>query len=271
MGRGFGIPATADSARARRVASECERLGYTSIWSNDVPNADGLVTVAEMAGSTHAIRLGVGVIPLDRRPAQQVLERLRSLQIPLDRLVLGVGAGQSKAPLRTVKEGVARLRGELGEGLTIAVAAMGRQMCRLAARHADVVLFNWMLPFRIVWASSIVEAGERERRDPGRVLRAAYIRVALEPGGFERLGEEAARYNRIPAYRKHFEEMGAPLATVGVAAHPSEIPSRLAAYDKVLDEAIVRALPALDTVEDTLAVAKAAAPAAVEKASHPAE
>lgn len=264
MRRGFGIPATHDAERARRIAAECERLGYSSVWSNDIPNADGIETAAHMAQSTERIRLGVGVVPCDRRPAREVAALVSRLEIPLERLVLGLGAGQSMRPLKTVKEAAAILREELGPALKIGFAALGPQMCELAGRLADLVLFNWMLPERIVWADAFVKAGEAKRKIPGRVERAAYIRVSLEPGGTDRLKAEAVKYNRMPAYHRHFEAMGAPLESVGVAAPIEEIPARLAAYDSVLDEAIVRALPALDSVESTLALAQAAAPAALD-------
>jgi alkanesulfonate monooxygenase SsuD/methylene tetrahydromethanopterin reductase-like flavin-dependent oxidoreductase (luciferase family) len=269
MGRGFGIPATTDAERAGRVAAECERLGYTSIWSNDVPNADGIRTAGYMAEAATDLPVGVGVVPFDRRPARDIVRLVGRLAIPLDRLILGVGAGQSKKPLQTVKEAVSVLRAELSPELTIAVAAMGPRMCRLAGSIADVVLFNWMLPERIEWARRHVAAGERRRREPGGVVKAAYIRVALEPGASERLEAEAARYNRIPVYRAHFAAMGVPLARVGVAAPPAEIAARLGAYDRVLDEAIVRAVPALDSIEDTLAVAEVGAPARPVRASPP--
>jgi hypothetical protein len=263
MGRGFGIPATPDAERARAVAAECERLGYSSIWSNDIPNADGIATAGYLASSTENLRVCVGALPCDRRPAREVAQLVRTLEIPLERLVLGLGAGQSKRPLKTVAEAAGILRAELGPALTIGVAAMGPQMCRLAGRLGGLVLFNWMVPQRIVRASVLVTAGEAQREVPGKVERAAYIRVSLEPGGSGRVEAEAARYHRIPAYRRHFEAMGAPLVSVGVAGSAGEIPARLAAYDSVLDEAIVRALPALDTVESTLALAQAAAPTAL--------
>jgi alkanesulfonate monooxygenase SsuD/methylene tetrahydromethanopterin reductase-like flavin-dependent oxidoreductase (luciferase family) len=261
MRRGFGITATTDARRARRIGAECERLGYASVWSNDIPNADGIRTAGFLAEATSHIRLGVGVVPFDRRAASEVVQLLKHPPAPLERLILGVGAGQSRTPLRTVKEAVKVLRGEVGPELTIGVAAMGPRMCRLAGRVADLVLFNWMVPERIQWADRQVAAGEAQREMPRTAERAAYVRVALEPGGSDRVAAEAARYNRIPAYRAHFAAMGAPLKGVGVAAPPAQIPERLAAYDRVLDEAIVRVLPALDSVEDTLAIAEAGAPA----------
>src|SRR5437762_892372 len=44
--RGFGVAAGLDPAVARSLAERCESLGYSSIWSNDHPGANGLDTVA---------------------------------------------------------------------------------------------------------------------------------------------------------------------------------------------------------------------------------
>lgn len=263
MSRGFGIPATPDPARAQSIAAEIETLGYTTVWTNDTPGADGVLTARHMLEATEIMRVGIGVIACDRRMPADIAHALKSWGIPLDRLILGLGAGSSSRPLKTVQEAVETLRGELGAGLTLAVAAMGPQICRLAGELADLVLFNWMLPERIVWAGKQVCRGEARRDNLAHVERVAYVRVALGPEGRELVRSEAARYSRYPAYGRHFEAMGASLDRVGVAEEPSQIHPALAAYDSVLDETVVRALPARDSVESTLAVGRAAAPNAV--------
>ena len=55
--------------------------------------------------------------------------------------------------------------------------------------------------------------------------------------------------------------MGVPPAATGVAA-PVEaaVPEALARWEGVLDEVVVRALTARDTVEETLALVRAARP-----------
>lgn len=260
MSRGFGIPATGDSQRARTVAAEVERLGYSSIWTNDVPQADGLWTAAQMAEATARLRVGVGVLPIDRRTPAEIAAGIEELQIPLDRLWLGIGAGRSVRPIGAVGAAVAELRELVGPDLRLGIAAMGRQMCRLAGRIADFVLFNWMIPEHIRWAVDQVDTGAAGDLDTPPPLKFAYVRVAVGSGAAQRLAEEAAKYNSFPAYRRHFQAMGQPVASVGIATGADDVPAHLAPYDRVLDEGVARALPAADSVESTLAVARASAP-----------
>lgn len=260
MSRAFAIPATGDLEKAQEIASQVEELGFTGIWSNDTPAADGIVTAAAMADATETLRVGIGVVAVDRRSPDEISEMLRQLEMPLDRLVLGVGSGSSPTPLRTVRRAVAALRDLLGPDLRVGVAAMGPQMCRLAGEVADTVLFNWMTPERITWAQARIQEGVKRSARDDAPITSAYIRCAMGHGAAERLAVEAARYNRYPAYTRHFTAMGAQPQTVGVAAETVDFTSRLADYDSVLDEVVVRALPESDSVASTLAVAEASAP-----------
>lgn len=260
MSRGFAIPATEDLERAQEIAARVEALGYSSIWSNDTPGADGIVTAAAMADATENLRVGVGVVAVHRRPPQEIAEVVRELEIPLERLVLGVGSGSSPTPIRTVRDAVAALRDLLGPELRVGVAAMGPQMCRLAGEVADTVLFNWMVPKRLAWARArVAEGAGRSRRNDLPEL-TAYVRCAIGGGAAERVAAEASKYNGYPAYTRHFTAMGVPLADVGVTDQTGDYPSRLADYDSVLDEVVVRALPKSESVTSTLAVAEASAP-----------
>lgn len=260
MSRAFAIPATDDAGFARRVASGVEELGFSAIWSNDTPAADGIWTAAQMADATEQITVGVGVVAADRRPPSLIVAAIRELQIPLDRLVIGVGSGRSSAPLATVRNAVAELRQSLGPEARVAVAAMGPQMCRLAAEVADTVLLNWMVPERIRWAAQKVSDGARRAGRPEPPRLAAYVRAALGPGARERVGREAHKYNHSPAYSRHFRAMGVPLDSVGLAEHDGAGFAPLVDYDKVLDEVVIRALPETGTVASTLAVAARSAP-----------
>jgi len=261
MTLGFGIPATGDARRAGEIAVRVEQLGYSTIWTNDTPAADGLLTAAHMADATETIRIGIGVVAVDRRPSEEIAESVRELELPLDRLVLGVGAGSSAAPLIIVRKAVEELRDLLGPEPRLAVAAMGRLMCMLAGEVADTVLLNWMVPRRIEWAASQVAKGSRRSGRDDMPRLAAYVRAAIGNGATERIGREAARYNRYPAYARHFSAMGERFEAVGVSDEKGDYPRRLADYDRVLDEVVVRALPASDSVASTLAVAEASAPA----------
>lgn len=260
MSRGFAIPATGDLERAQQIAARVEQLGFSTIWSNDTPGADGIVAAAAMADATERIRVGVGVVAVDRRPPEEIESQVRELEIPLDRVVLGVGAGSSRTPIKTVREAVAALRDLLGPEPRIAVGAMGPRMCRLAGAVADTVLLNWMVPDRITWAKArIAEGAARAGRDD-LPQTACYVRCAIGDGAVDRVAKEAAKYNGYPAYTRHFIAMGAPLESVGVTGEADGFNSRLADYDRVLEEVVVRALPASESVASTLAVAEASAP-----------
>lgn len=260
MSRGFAIPATADQQRAQAVAARVEELGYSSIWTNDTPGADGIVTAAMMADATASIRVGVGVVAVGRRPPNEIVDAVRELEIPLDRLVLGIGSGSSPNPLRAVREAMRALRDQLGPEPHIAVAAMGPRMCRLAGELADTVLFNWMVPARIEWARARVTEGAEQSGRDGLPEMAAYVRAAIGDGATSRVAAEAAKYNTYPAYTRHFAAMGVPLETVGVSAAGPGYSAALSDYDSVLDEVVVRALPAPDSTAATLAVAEASTP-----------
>lgn len=265
MKRGFGIAAAAGVDVAARVAARVEELGYSSVWTNDTPSADGLAVAEAMAGATASIRIGVGALPCDRRSPAEVAARVSSGALPPDRLVLVVGAGFASAPLSAAERAVEELRGAVGgHGPAVGLAAMGPGMCRLGGRVADLVLLNWMTPDRIRWARRRIQEGARDRSpDLEGAEVAAYVRAALGPGARELLGAEAAGYQRMPHYGRHFRSMGGEPGGVGVpiddsAAHEG----LLATYDAFLDETVIRALaphgeapiPAL------LAIARAAAP-----------
>src|SRR5687768_15610777 len=94
--RGFGVAAGLEPEIATPLAVRCEDLGYSSIWSNDTPMAEGLETLAAFAADTKEIHLGVAVIAVDRRLPEEIAEKIEALGLPRERLWIGVGAGFSK-------------------------------------------------------------------------------------------------------------------------------------------------------------------------------
>ncbi len=257
----FGIPATRDPDRAARIGLECERLRFSTIWTNDIPQASGLATAGYVAGANSAIRIAVGVLPCDRNPAPRVAVEIRNLALPLDRLVVGVGAGSSTNPIRAVRASVDHLRGDFGSAVRIGVGAMGPRMCRLAGEVADLVLLNWMSPQRVAWSRRHIQAGSTRagRGQPPEVV--GYVRAAMGKGAIDRIRSEAERYYAMPAYRRHFDAMGEELRSVGINADDEDLQTNLTPYGEVLDEVVIRALPETDSLESTLAVAKAIAAA----------
>jgi alkanesulfonate monooxygenase SsuD/methylene tetrahydromethanopterin reductase-like flavin-dependent oxidoreductase (luciferase family) len=258
MGRAFGVAAGLDPEVATPLAARCAELGYDSIWSNDHPGAKGLETLAVFAAAAPALDLGVGVIAIDRTPPETIAADIERFGIDPARLWLGVGAGFSKKPLTAMREALPELREAL-PGVRIVLAAMGPKMCALAGASYDGAFFNWMTADYAVGARQKVDAGARDAgHETPPVL--GYVRTAVGPDAAERLAKEESFYRDLhPGYRNHFDRLGEPEGTVGIAAADAEdAQAQLATY-KALDIVVVRGL-ASAKVEPMTAVAKAAAP-----------
>jgi alkanesulfonate monooxygenase SsuD/methylene tetrahydromethanopterin reductase-like flavin-dependent oxidoreductase (luciferase family) len=258
VSRGFGVAAGLGPAVARPLAARCAELGYDSMWSNDHPGAKGLETLAEFAAAAPRVDLGVAVIAIDRTPPEAIASDLERVGIDPARLWLGVGAGFSKKPLTKMRAALPELREAL-PGVRLVLAAMGPKMCALAGAEFDGVFFNWMTPGFAAGAREKVEAGAR---DAGREAPPVfgYVRTAAGPDAAERLAKEESFYRDLhKGYRDHFDRLGEPEGSVGVAAvGRDEAQVALAGYS-ALDTIVVRGL-ASARVETMTAVAAAAAP-----------
>lgn len=239
--RGFGVAAGLDSEVAEQLAGRCEELGYTSMWSNDHPAASGIETLAHFARGSAAMQLGVGVLALDRHSPEEIDAKITECGLDRSRLLIGVGAGFSKKPLTRMRE----VHDELHEripGVKLILAAMGPKMCALGGARYDGVFFNWMTPGFAAGARERVEEGAREAgRETPRVY--GYVRTSVGADAETRLAKEEGFYRDLHAgYRNHFERLGEPPGTVGVAEpDPGDVNDAVAAYE-ALDTVIVRGL-----------------------------
>ncbi len=258
MSRGFGVAAGLDPGVARALAARCQELGYASLWSNDHPGALGLETLAAFAGAAPGLELGVAVMALDRHDPTAIAGHIERLGLERSRLWLGVGAGFAERPLTTMREALPGLREAL-PGVRLVLAAMGPRMCALAGASFDGAFLNWMTPAAAARAREQVEAGAREAgRDAPPVF--GYVRTAVGPDAPARLAKEEGFYRDLHAgYRRHFDRLGEPEGTVGVAvADRAAAQAALAEYS-ALDVLVVRGL-ASATAEAMTALAEAAAP-----------
>ena len=258
MAQGFGVAAGLDRDIASPLAGRCQELGYASMWSNDHPGAKGLETLADFAEGADRIELGVAVIALDRHGPEEIAADIERLGLDRERLWLGVGAGFTKKPLTTMREALPVLRETL-PGFRLVLAAMGPKMCAFAGAEWDGVFFNWMTPEFAAEAREHVEAGAKEAgREPPPVF--GYVRTAVGTDAEARLEKEESFYRELhQGYKAHFERLGEPVGTVGVAVQErGEARTRLSRY-RALDTVVVRAL-ASATIEDLGEVAEAAAP-----------
>jgi alkanesulfonate monooxygenase SsuD/methylene tetrahydromethanopterin reductase-like flavin-dependent oxidoreductase (luciferase family) len=258
MGHGFALFAGTSPDVIRASAREAEALGFGSFWVNHPGSTDGLQALAQAAGATRRIELGIGVIPLHTRGPESIVQGVSAHALPAARLLLGVGSPNPGA-LRRVREGVAALRSQLS--VRVVVAALGPQMCRVAGEVADGVLFNWLTPEHARVSAQWVRDGAAAAGRPAPKL-FAYIRVALGPAACARLQDEGARYAGIPAYANHFARMGVKPTDTAIAAQSAEaIPPALDKWQGVLDELVFRAITATDTVEENVALLRALKPA----------
>jgi alkanesulfonate monooxygenase SsuD/methylene tetrahydromethanopterin reductase-like flavin-dependent oxidoreductase (luciferase family) len=240
VSRGFGVAAGLDPGFAPELAARCQELGYASIWSNDVPAAKGLETLAEFAKGADRADLGV-TLALDRHGPAEIAADLDRLGLDRDRLWLGVGSGFAEKPLTTMREALPELREAL-PGIRLVLATMGPRMSEFAGEAWDGVFFNWMTPEFAAEARERVESGAQQAgRETPPVF--GYVRTAVGTDAEDRLTKEESFYReQNDGYRNHFARLGEPVGTVGVAAQEAgEAQSELSRY-RALDTVVVRAL-----------------------------
>ena len=257
--RGFGVAGALPAEIVMLLASAAESAGYRTFWVNDTPGGDGLAKLQAAARATSAIRLGVGVIPLDRQPADVIARRVVELDLPQDRLSLGIGSGGQHDALKRTGEGAILLQENLK--VEVIIGALGPRMCALAGSHAHGVLLNWLTPAYVAPSARIVvEAAEQAGRLEPSIY--GYVRTALGEAAQAVFLAEAGRYGSYPAYAANFERMGTPAeGTAVTGSTPAEIQTGLARYADKLDETVVRAITGTETGEAYLELLTAAAPA----------
>jgi alkanesulfonate monooxygenase SsuD/methylene tetrahydromethanopterin reductase-like flavin-dependent oxidoreductase (luciferase family) len=258
VSRAFGVTAGLDSEIASPLAGRCQELGYASMWSNDHPGAKGLETLAAYSKGADRIDLGVAVIALDRQSPDEIAADIERLELNRDRLWLGLGAGFTEKPLTTMREALPRLREAL-PGIRLVLAAMGPKMSAFGGAEWDGVFFNWMTPEFAAESRKRVEEGARDAgREPPPVF--GYVRTAIGNQAEERLAKDESFYRDLhQGYRSHFDRLGEPEGTVGVAAENAGVAQEELSRYRALDTVVVRALASAN-IEDLSGLAEAAAP-----------
>ena len=258
MDYGFALFAATAPAIIRACAREAEALGYRSFWVNHPGKTDGLVSLTHAAAETTRVDLGVGVIPLNTRGPDSIVEVTKAQKLPLARLLLGVGSPNPNS-LQRVRDGVAALRRDLST--RVVVAALGPKMCHLAGEVADGVLFNFITPEHAKKSVEVVKAGAASaKRQPPKMY--SYVRLSLGAAALPNMQAEADRYGAIPAYAANFERMGVkPIQTTIAASTEADIRSAIAKWQNTgVDGLIFRAIVSTDTVEENLKLVRAAKP-----------
>jgi len=207
------------------LAVGAEEAGFeTAFVSHHYNNRDEFVALAEIARRTESIRLGPGVTnPYETHPVTLASRAATIDELSDGRGVYGIGPGDRSTlanlgydhddALRRVLEAMqvsrrlwdgervdhdgtfeavdAGLNYDAGN-LPIYVGAQGPHMTRMAAKHADGILYNGAHPRDIEWASERVDEGLAERPDHrGEFDFGVYASVSLATD--EAAAREAAR------------------------------------------------------------------------------
>ena len=246
----IGVAAAVGPALAARLAPVVETAGLHALWVNDTPGHDALEVLAAAARETEALVLATGVLPVDRRGPDEILDRIAALGLPEERLVLGIGSGaRREGALSLVTDAAADL--QTGTRARVVVGALGPKMRARGAEASDGVLLSWLTP-----DVAARQAAEAHSIAP-RAHAALYVRAALDAGAVARLEEETARYASYPAYAANFARLAMePSATV---VAPDGADARIAAYRAAVDEVVLRAITAHDEADDYARFVEAAA------------
>lgn len=234
----IGIAAAAGPEVAARLAPVLERHGFHALWVNDTPGADALELLAAAAAVTDRLVLATGVLPVDRRSADDVIAAVDRLALPQKRLLLGIGSGQLRTgALDAVGHAIRRLRE--GTAARVVVGALGPRMRRLGAAQADGLLLSWLDPQTAARQAVSAHAAAADAHV------ALYVRAAVDPAADARLREETERYAGFAAYAANYARLGlAPQATVIDSA--ADLGGAVAAYRSAVDEVVLRAITAGD-------------------------
>lgn len=246
----IGVAGALGPEAIARIAPVVERAGFGTLWVNDTPGGDSLAALGAASRSTERLRLGTGVVPVDRRRPAEIVAGIRRAELPEDRLLVGIGSGQaSHGVLSMMDDAVDELHE--GSAARVLVGALGPRMRELAARRADGILLNWLTP----------EVAREQAEEAHAVSASArvvlYVRTALQPDAADRLDEETARYARAPKYSANFERLGIQAADTVLDA--DTFAERIGAYREAVDEVVLRVIVADDAEDAYLRFVEAAA------------
>lgn len=248
----FGIAGALAHDIVRDIAPRLERAGFSTLWVNDTPSGDSLESLAAAAEVTPRLRLATGVISVDRRPAEEIIATVRRLQLPERRLTIGIGSSAPPSPLSRIASSIDALRASLA--CDVMVGALGPKMRTLAVTRADGALLNWLTPAAA--REAVADKDRAVEENAGSSARMAlYVRTSLGEPARTRLEGEAGRYEGIPSYAANFQRLGVrAIDTTVLSDHPQGIRDGIARYDGTLDEIVIRAITANDSIDDYVAL-----------------
>jgi 5,10-methylenetetrahydromethanopterin reductase len=226
--RGIELTPEHPTERIAALGARAEAADFDTVFATcHYNNRDPFVALTRLADATDAVRLGPGVAnPYETHPVRLASQVATIDEASGGRAVFGIGPGDPStlrnlgigrekgltATLEAFETARALWAGERvtregtveavdaglnydppsGDAIPVYVGGEGPHMCRMAAKHADGLLFNGSHPDDLAWAREQVEHGLEERPDErGAFDLAAYASVSVAEDEDE--AREAAR------------------------------------------------------------------------------
>ena len=237
---------TLDESAAR--ARMAERLGYESVWTNQLPyERDAALVLAAYAMNTSTIKLGTAVLPIYTRHPTAMVQMAASLdELSGGRFILGIGISHKVtvegmwglhlvSPVDAMREYLTIVRtslrdrgcdfegshftarwrysGPTNPGMPVMISALSPRMLELAGELADGVVL-WMCTPRYI-QEQVVPSVTAGRRKAGKPLEGfeivAAVPVSLTEHRERGLGvfrQTVNTYAGLPYYRKALDAGG---------------------------------------------------------------
>ncbi|QBD76239.1 LLM class flavin-dependent oxidoreductase [Ktedonosporobacter rubrisoli] len=299
----FPIGVTIFSPSAQQTLTmikQVEQLGIPRVWIPSWPvGLDGLAIVTAAAVQTSQIGLGTAItITYPRHPLTLANEALVAAELAPQRFRLGIGASHRPAiegnygldfmpPLARLREYITVLRGMLWEGRSdfegeyyrvhaqysappprtpIALAAMRKNMLRLAGELADEAIVIWspLSYLKSVVLPALEEGAKLAGRPRPKLIASAPIVLDKDFATVRQIAQNGfSVYRSFPTYRRLLAEAGFSLTADGklpdefihdhyIYGDPDTIRQRLyalhaAGVDEIITGVGTRKDPARDT------------------------
>jgi probable F420-dependent oxidoreductase len=237
---GMTVPFAGPLHDQRARFEELAALGYTDLWSAEANTTDAFTPLALASVWTPTLRLGTAILPVYTRGPALLAQSIATIAAAAPgRFVAGIGASSNviveswngipfTEPYKRVRDTLHFLRAALaGEKVSndydtfsvkgfrlgivpeqpvpILVAALREGMLRLAGRHGDGAIVNWLSANDAATVSAIVNA-----QGPGKEV-VARIFVCPNPDREQVLPAAKfamAAYLNVPVYRAFHEWLG---------------------------------------------------------------
>jgi len=220
-------------------------LGYTDVWSAEANGADGFTPLALAAAWAPELRLGSAIIPAFTRGPACLAQSVASLaDAAPGRVAFGIGTSSDvivqrwngvpfEEPYRQVKDMVTFVREALtGEKVSgtygrsevkgfrlgvvpaeppaILIAALRQGMLRLAGRHGDGAIINWLSAQDVRTVVPIVnEAAAAAGKPQPEVAARIFVAPTTDRDTVMAMGRYAiAAYLTVPVYAAFHEWLG---------------------------------------------------------------